>query len=181
IGIKDIIDTAGMPTRYGSAIYAQHQPAADAYCVTALKQAGAIILGKTATSEFAHTQPPLTRNPHNPEHTPGGSSSGSAAAVADGMVPAALATQTGGSIIRPAAYCGIIGFKPTFGAINTAGVKPVAQSLDTIGLMAKSVDDIALLMQALVHRNLCLPTHIAAVPRVAFFKHAYCGKVEKSS
>src|SRR5699024_571534 len=107
IGIKDIIDTAGMPTRYGSAIYAQHQPAADAYCVTALEQAGAIILGKTATSEFAHTQPPLTRNPHNPEHTPGGSSSGSAAAVADGMVPAALATQTGGSIIRPAAYCGI--------------------------------------------------------------------------
>jgi len=181
IGIKDIIDTAGMPTRYGSAIYAQHQPAADAYCVTALKQAGAIILGKTATSEFAHTQPPLTRNPHNPEHTPGGSSSGSAAAVADGMVPAALATQTGGSIIRPAAYCGIIGFKPTFGAINTAGVKPVAQSLDTIGLMAKSVDDIALLMQALVHRNLCLPTHIAAVPRVAFFKTPYWEKIQKSS
>lgn len=181
IGIKDVIDTADMPTSYGSTIYAQHQPIADSYCVAALKQAGAIILGKTATAEFAHTQPPLTRNPHNPEHTPGGSSSGSAAAVADGMVPAALATQTGGSTIRPAAYCGIVGFKPTFGLINTAGVKPVAQSLDTVGLMARSVDDIALLMRVLVHPDLCLPTRLAAVPRVAFFKTPYWEKIQKSS
>lgn len=181
IGIKDVIDTVDMPTSYGSAIYAQHQPVADAYCVAALKQAGAIILGKTTTSEFAHTQPPLTRNPHNPEHTPGGSSSGSAAAVADGMIPAALATQTGGSIIRPAAYCGVIGFKPTYGAINTTGVKPMAPSLDTVGLMARKIDDIALLMRVLVHHDLHIPKQLSATPRVAFFKTPYWENIQSSS
>src|SRR5690606_3997678 len=115
----------------------------------ALPISGGIILGKTATAEFAHTAPPASRNPHNLDHTPGGSSSGSAAAVADYMVPAALTTQTGGSTIRPAAYCGVVGFKPSFGAINRAGLKPLAESLDSIGIMARCVDDIALITQIL--------------------------------
>jgi Asp-tRNA(Asn)/Glu-tRNA(Gln) amidotransferase A subunit family amidase len=149
IGVKDVIDTADLPTRYGSPIYSSHQPANDAYCVSVLRSAGAVIMGKAATAEFAHTAPPTTRNPHNLKHTPGGSSSGSAACVADFMVPAALATQTGGSTIRPAAYCGIVGFKPSFGLINRSGVKPVAESLDCVGLMARDVQDIELLLQIL--------------------------------
>src|SRR5690606_13543903 len=125
------------------------RPAWDAYCVTAIKNAGGIILGKHATSEFAYVRPAPTANPHGLTHTPGGSSSGSAAAVADSMVPAALTTQTGGSTIRPAAYCGVVGFKPSFGAINRAGLKPLAESLDSIGIMARCVDDIALITQIL--------------------------------
>src|SRR5947209_20241268 len=117
-GIKDIIDTADLPTEYNSRIYSGHQPKADAACVTLLKRAGCLILGKTVTTEFANNHPSQTRNPHNGAHTPGGSSSGSAAAVADCMVPAALGTQTGGSVIRPAAYCGAFAIKPSFGAIN---------------------------------------------------------------
>src|SRR5687768_11241647 len=133
-GIKDAIDTAGLPTEYNSPIYRGHRPKADAACVMLLKQAGAVILGKTVTTEFANNHPAATRNPHNSAHTPGGSSSGSAAAVADFMVPAALGTQTGGSVIRPAAYCGVAAIKPSFGAINRAGLKMVAESLDTIGV-----------------------------------------------
>lgn len=181
IGIKDVIDTADMPTACGSPIYTGHQPASDAWCVTALRQAGAIILGKTTTSEFAHTRPPATRNPHNPAHTPGGSSSGSAAAVADGMIPAALATQTGGSTIRPAAYCGIVGFKPSFGLINRAGVKPVAESLDTIGLMAHTVDDIALLMQVLVHDSLVLPVAPSTPPRIGIVRTPYWSQLDDAT
>ena len=152
-GIKDVIDTAELPTEYNSPIYRGHRPKADAACVMALKQAGAVILGKTETTEFANNHPARTRNPHNPGHTPGGSSSGSAAAVADFMVPAALGTQTGGSVIRPAAYCGVAAIKPSFGTINRAGLKFVSESLDTIGIFAREVEDLALSLEALSGRT----------------------------
>ncbi|MBI3938347.1 MAG: amidase [Betaproteobacteria bacterium] len=144
-GVKDVIDTCDMPTAYGSPIYEGHRPAADAACVGMARAAGALIMGKTVSTEFATSHPGKTANPHNPRHTPGGSSSGSAAAVADRMLPLALGTQTGGSTIRPASFCGVVGFKPSFGLVNRAGVKPVAESLDTIGLFARSVADVALL------------------------------------
>jgi len=143
IAVKDLIDTVDMPTGYGSAIYQGHQPAADAACVALARAAGAIVLGKTVTTEFACFTAGKTANPHSPAHTPGGSSSGSAAAVAAGMVPLALGTQTAGSVIRPASYCGVVGFKPSFGVIPRAGVKPLADSLDTIGTMARNVADAA--------------------------------------
>ncbi len=143
VGVKDIIDTCDMPTEYGSPIYAGHRPKADAACVALLREAGAVIMGKTVTVEFAAYHWAPTRNPHNLAHTPGGSSSGSAAAVADSMVPLALGTQTGGSTIRPAAYCGVVGYKPSFNLINRAGVKPLAESQDTIGLFGCSVPDVA--------------------------------------
>jgi len=143
IAVKDLIDTADMPTGYGSAIYARHRPAADAACVALARAAGAIVLGKTVTTEFACFTPGKTANPRNPAHTPGGSSSGSAAAVADGMVPLAFGTQTAGSVIRPASFCGVVGYKPSFGTIPRAGVKMLCDSLDTIGTMARSVADAA--------------------------------------
>ncbi len=133
IGLKDTIDTFDMPTEMGSPIYRGNRPRADAACVALLRRAGAVILGKTATCEFAGSAPPETTNPHNPAHTPGGSSSGSAAAVADAMVPAALGTQTGGSVLRPSSFCGIFGYKPTYNTFNKAGVWPAADSIDTIG------------------------------------------------
>ena len=145
IGVKDVIDTADMPTAYGSAIYKGYQPRADAACVSLARAAGAVILGKTETAEFASIHPAATRNPHALAHTPGGSSSGSAAAVADFMVPLALGTQTGGSTIRPAAFCGVVGYKPSFNRVNRAGLKFSAESLDTIGFFARSVEDTALL------------------------------------
>ena len=132
-----------MPTGYGSAIYARHRPAADAACVALARAAGAIVLGKTVTTEFACFMPGKTANPRNPPHTPGGSSSGSAAAVADWMAPLAFGTQTAGSVIRPAAFCGIVGYKPSFGTIPRAGVKMLCDSLDTIGTMARNVADAA--------------------------------------
>ena len=152
VGIKDVIDVAGMPVEFNSPIYRDCRPRADAAAVALLRRAGCVILGKTHTAEFAYAHPPPTRNPRNGAHTPGGSSSGSAAAVADRMVPLALGTQTGGSTIRPAAFCGTIGFKPSFGSINRAGVKPVAESLDTVGLFANVVDDVALALQILSGR-----------------------------
>jgi Asp-tRNA(Asn)/Glu-tRNA(Gln) amidotransferase A subunit family amidase len=141
IAIKDLIDTVDMPTAYGSPIYRGHLPDADASCVALARAAGAVVLGKTVTTEFATFTPGKTANPHNPAHTPGGSSSGSAAAVADGMVPLAFGTQTAGSVIRPGAFCGCVAYKPSFGLINRAGVKPLADSLDTIGVFARSVAD----------------------------------------
>ena len=167
-GIKDIIDTADLPTEYNSPIYRGHRPKADAASVTLLKQAGGLILGKTVTTEFANNHPSPTRNPHNPAHTPGGSSSGSAAAVADFMVPAALGTQTGGSVIRPAAYCGAFAIKPTFGAINRAGTKMLSEALDTIGIMARSADDLGLCMQVLTGR--ALAAEPSRAPRIGFCK-----------
>jgi Asp-tRNA(Asn)/Glu-tRNA(Gln) amidotransferase A subunit family amidase len=150
VGFKDIIDTADMPTRYGSAIYPDHRPAADAACVTLIRAAGGIVLGKTVTTEFAFRTPNKTHNPHNLDHTPGGSSSGSAAGVADYMVPLAFGTQTGGSIIRPASFCGVVGYKPSFGQFSYVGVKLLAQSLDTLGGFARTVGDLALLRQAML-------------------------------
>jgi len=149
VGIKDIIDTFDMPTEMGSPIYRGHRPPADASCVALLRRSGAVILGKTVTCEFAGMAPGATTNPHNAAHTPGGSSSGSAAAVADHMVPAALGTQTGGSVLRPSSYCGIFGFKPTYNTFNKMGVWPAADSIDTIGLHARSIDDLELLTAAL--------------------------------
>ncbi|MDH5246064.1 MAG: amidase [Betaproteobacteria bacterium] len=154
VGIKDVIDTADMPTEYNSPIYRGHRPRADAACVAVLRRAGCVILGKTVTTEFANNHPARTRNPRNLAHTPGGSSSGSAAAVADGMVPLALGTQTGGSTIRPASYCGVTGMKPSFNSINRAGLKFVAESLDTIGLFARGAEDVALLLHVLSRRAL---------------------------
>jgi amidase len=161
IAVKDLIDTADMPTAYGSSIYRGHRPAADASCVALARAAGAIVLGKTVTTEFATFTPGKTANPRNPAHTPGGSSSGSAAAVADGMAPLAFGTQTAGSVIRPAAYCGCVGYKPSFGLVNRAGVKPLADSLDTIGILARSVEDAAffagVLSERLALRHLVMP------------------------
>jgi amidase len=142
LGLKDIIDTADMPTTYGSPIYAGHRPKEDAICVQRLRAAGAVILGKAVTTQFAHRTPGKTANPHNPDHTPGGSSSGSAAAVADRMAPLAFGTQTGGSVIRPAAYCGVVGFKPSYGWTDFTGIKPLSASFDTLGYYVRSLDDL---------------------------------------
>lgn len=154
IAIKDIIDTADMPTGYGSPIYDGHRPRMDAACVTQLRRAGAVIAGKTVTTEFAFFRPGKTRNPHNPGHTPGGSSSGSAAAVADGMVPGALGSQTAGSLIRPASYCGVVGYKPTYGDFDVTGVKGLSRSLDTLGVLTRSVTDAELMRGVLLNRSL---------------------------
>jgi len=163
-GIKDVIDTADMPTEYNSPIYRGHRPKTDAACVALLRRAGCVILGKTATTEFANNHPAATRNPHNLQHTPGGSSSGSAAAVADGMVPLALGTQTGGSVIRPAAYCGVAACKPSFGSINRAGLKFVSESLDTIGMFGRDIAGLILAQHVLTGR--ALPEQQPGKPRV---------------
>ncbi|MBL8883851.1 MAG: amidase [Hyphomicrobium sp.] len=149
VGIKDIIDTAEYPTEYGCPVFKGNYPSTDATIVGELKRAGAIILGKTVTTELAFFGPGKTRNPHNREHTPGGSSSGSAAAVADFQVPLALGTQTAGSVIRPASFCGTVGFKPTFGYISRTGIMPQSPPLDTVGTYARTIDDIALLTDAI--------------------------------
>jgi amidase len=166
VGIKDVIDTADQPTQMGSQIYGGHRPACDAASVALLRAAGAVILGKTVTAEFAGMTAGPTTNPHNPAHSPGGSSSGSAAAVADFMLPAALGTQTGGSVLRPAAYCGVIGYKPTFGAFNRAGLKFAAESLDTIGLMARALDDVELVTSVLLGGRPGAPVPLDAAPRI---------------
>jgi Asp-tRNA(Asn)/Glu-tRNA(Gln) amidotransferase A subunit family amidase len=149
IAVKDIFDTCDMPTEYGSPIYAGHRPVMDSACVALLRRAGAVLLGKTHTTEFAALHPAPTRNPHNPDFTPGGSSAGSAAAVADRMAPAATGTQTFGSVVRPAAFCGVVGFKPTFGTISRGALKPQAETLDTVGTFSRSVADVPVLMGAL--------------------------------
>jgi len=150
VGVKDIIDTHDMPTADGTVLHAARTPYGDASLVALLRQAGAIIMGKTVTTELATYSPGKTRNPHNPEHTPGGSSSGSAAAVAARMVPLAIGTQTNGSVIRPAAYCGVVGYKPSFGLISRHGVLKQSRPLDQIGVMARSVEDAALLAEQLI-------------------------------
>lgn len=171
VAFKDVIDTADMPTGYNSPIYSDHTPHIDAACVAMVRRAGGIVLGKTVTTEFASRTPGPTRNPLNLAHTPGGSSSGSAAAVADFMVPLAFGTQTGGSTIRPAAYCGIIGYKPSFGTINRAGLKQLAESLDTIGVMARTVEDCALLTHIVSARPLPdFTTALAQPPRIGLFR-----------
>ncbi|WP_280152299.1 amidase [Piscinibacter sp. XHJ-5] len=166
IGVKDIIDTAGIPTAYGSAIYRDHVPGVDAACVALARAGGAWVLGKTVSAELANMTPGPTRHPRDARHTPGGSSSGSAAAVAAGLVPLALGTQTAGSVIRPAAFCGVVGYKPSTGRIPRAGVKGNAESLDEVGIFARSVGDAALLSSCLA-----MPAEPAAqafAPRVAW-------------
>ncbi|MEX0628296.1 MAG: amidase, partial [Cucumibacter sp.] len=149
VGLKDIIDTAKIPTENGAALDAGRVPGKDAWIVTRLKRAGAIVMGKTATTELAFLHPAKTRNPVNPAHSPGGSSAGSAAAVAAGMVPLAIGTQAAGSVIRPAAYCGIVGFKPSFGMIPRTGILRQSPSLDTVGVFANEVEGAALIAEAL--------------------------------
>jgi len=149
VGVKDIFDTADMPTENGTVLHRGRMPRQDAVPVSRLRAAGAVILGKTVTTECAYFSPGKTRNPHNPEHTPGGSSSGSAAAVAAGMVPLALGSQTNGSVIRPAAFCGVYGFKPTHGLVPRTGVLPLSRTLDHVGLFARSIEDAALLLEQL--------------------------------
>ena len=150
VGVKDIFDTADMPTEYGCPIFDRLRPKKDAACVTLLRAAGAVILGKTVTTELALLTPARTRNPRNLAHTPGGSSAGSAAAVAARMVPAALGSQTAGSVIRPASFCGVYGFKPTLGLIPRAGVLMQSHTLDTVGILGSSVDDLALLTDCMI-------------------------------
>jgi amidase len=152
IGVKDIFDTHDMPTDMGSPIYRNNRTAADASCVALARTAGAVILGKTVTCEFAGLTPNVTRNPRDPTRTPGGSSSGSAAAVADNMVHVAFGTQTGGSVLRPASFCGIVGCKPTYNIIGRGGMKFAAESRDTVGLFARSVEDIDLVASVLTGR-----------------------------
>jgi Asp-tRNA(Asn)/Glu-tRNA(Gln) amidotransferase A subunit family amidase len=167
LGVKDVIDTFDAPTEYGSPIYRGHRPAADAGCVAMARALGAVILGKTVSTEFATFPPGPTANPRNLAHTPGGSSSGSAAAVADFMVPLAFGTQTSGSVIRPAAFCGVVGYKPSFGTLPRNGVKLLADSLDTVGILACSAEDAALLVSALTGRA-SLPIALSVpAPRLA--------------
>jgi len=167
VGIKDIIDTADMPTQNGSPLFKGYQPMRDAGCVSALRAAGAIIIGKTVTTELATSTPNKTRNPHNPEHTPGGSSSGSAAAVGAGTIPLALGTQTGGSVIRPGSFCGVHALKPTLGLISRTGVTLQSHTLDTVGVYGRSVADLALITDALSGHDPCDPvSYVRARPNL---------------
>jgi len=153
VGLKDIIDTADMPTEHGSALFEGRRPVADSTIARLLRAAGAVVMGKTVTTEFALTAAGKTKNPHNPAHTPGGSSSGSAAAVADKQAPLSVGTQTGGSVIRPASFCGVHGFKPTYGSISRAGMFMLARPLDHPGVYARSLDDIALIGDVLMVKD----------------------------
>jgi len=167
VGVKDIFDTFDLPTEYGSPIYSGFQPRADAAAVALARRAGGIVIGKTATTEFATMVPAATRNPHNLDHTPGGSSSGSCAAVAASMLPIAFGSQTAGSVIRPAAFCGVTGFKPSYRLIPTAGVKDVAPHLDTAGVFGASVADVAFVTAAILDRDLRVDRSSPAAPRIA--------------
>ena len=167
VGFKDIFDTADLPTQYGSPVYANHRPAADATAVVMTRQAGGIVLGKTVTTQFASLVPSATRNPRNLGHTPGGSSAGSAAAVAAGMVPLAFGTQTAGSVIRPAAFCGVAAFKPSYRLIPMVGVKDVAWHLDTAGLFGAGVADVAFAAAVILQRELRIDGAAPAAPRIA--------------
>jgi Asp-tRNA(Asn)/Glu-tRNA(Gln) amidotransferase A subunit family amidase len=171
VGIKDIIDVAGLPTTAGARAFAHTRPARDATCVARLRAAGAIVVGKTHTTQFAYRDPAPTANPWNPAHTPGGSSSGSAAAVAARMVPCALGSQTVGSILRPAAYCGVVGLKGTNGLVPLDGVVPLGYSLDHIGPLARSVADAALVLSVMAGRSLA-PDTIEA-PRLAVARELF--------
>jgi amidase len=179
VGIKDVIDTADMPTTYGSAVYKDFRPRADASCVALMR--GAVGLGKTVTTEFAILSPGKTRNPHNGAHTPGGSSSGSAAAVGAGTIPLAFGTQTSGSTIRPASFCGAVGYKPTFGMIDRTGVKTLASNLDTVGLFARNVPDIAFFASVLAGRDDLRLGDEVTKPRVGLFRTAQWARAEPAT
>jgi Asp-tRNA(Asn)/Glu-tRNA(Gln) amidotransferase A subunit family amidase len=179
VGVKDIIDTADMPTEMGSPIYKDWRPRADAAIVAALRRAGATILGKTTTTPFAFLDPTATRNPANTAHTPGGSSAGSAAAVAAGMVPLAIGTQTGGSVIRPASFCGVAAIKPSFRLIPTVGVKTYAWTLDTVGLFAATAADLAIALEAVTGR--ALRGLDGRTPRIGLFLQDCAGAIDPAS
>lgn len=165
--VKDVIDTADLPTEYGSQIFAGHRPTQDAACVARMMDAGAVLMGKTVSTEFATFSPGKTRNPHNPGHTPGGSSSGSAAAVGDSMVPIAFGNQTAGSLIRPAAFCGAFGLKPTHGTVDLSGILTLEPTFDTLGYMARCVDDLAVFYDIVRGETPTpLPTGIGRPPRI---------------
>lgn len=175
VAVKDIFETRDFATTYGSEIYRAHRPSMDAAVVEALKAAGAFIAGKTTTSEFATRPPTRTLNPRDHRHTPGGSSAGSAAAVAAGLVDIALGTQTKGSIIRPASYCGVVGFKPSFNRLSRAGVKMISESLDTVGLFANSTADMERVYTVLTRDGGSSPS--TAKPRIAFTRTPQWGEV----
>ena len=177
-GIKDIIDTADLPTEMGSPIYKGHRPRGDATCVALTRKAGGVLMGKTVTTEFANRFPGKTRNPYDPARTPGGSSSGSAAAVADGMAALAIGTQTTGSTIRPAAYCGVFGYRPTYGDLRCVGVKEASGSLDTLGLFARSIDDIELYRNVLLDADLKPAAEQSRAPRIGFCRTLFWPRVE---
>jgi Asp-tRNA(Asn)/Glu-tRNA(Gln) amidotransferase A subunit family amidase len=181
VGIKDIIDTSDLPTEMGSQIYKGWRPRADASVVMMLKQAGASIVGKTTTTAFAANDPTATRNPRNLEHTPGGSSSGSAAAVAAGMIPLALGTQTGGSVIRPASFCGVAAIKPSFHLLPKVGVKCFSWTLDTVGLFAAGVEDLACGLAAMTNRPELLPAATVHAPRIGIVTQDFAGAPDAAS
>jgi Asp-tRNA(Asn)/Glu-tRNA(Gln) amidotransferase A subunit family amidase len=183
VGIKDICDTADMPTAYGSRARLGHRPAIDATCVAHTRAAGGIVMGKTVTTEFAGRYPGVTSNPHDPRRTPGGSSSGSAAAVADFMVPLAIGTQTGGSVLRPASYCGVFGYKPTFGHLSFEGIHHGAESFDTLGCMARSLDDIRLYRDVLMGfaTPAAAPPAIGKPLRIGFCKTSKWDEADKAT
>jgi len=172
-GVKDIIDTWDLPTEYGTVIHKDHRPAKDAACVALSRRAGGVLMGKTVTTEFANITPGPTRNPLDLSRTPGGSSSGSAAAVADFHVPVAIGTQTTGSTTRPASFCGVFGYRPTYGDLRTAGVMEASGSLDTLGILARSVEDVSLYRDVLLGiEPVPLPEDEAA-PRIGFCRPYY--------
>src|SRR3984957_10134449 len=179
VGVKDNINTADFPTEMGSTIYRGWRPRADAPVVMMLKQAGATIIGKTTTTAFAANDPTATLNPRNLEHTPGGSSSGSAAAVAAGMIPLALGTQTGGSVIRPASFCGVAAIKPSYRLLPTVGVKCFSWTLDTVGLFAADVEDLALALSAMTDRPELVPDSTVRAPRIGVVTQDFAGPPEK--
>ncbi len=180
-GVKDIIETFDMPTEYGSPIYTGTQTRNDAACVALMREAGGVLMGKTVTTEFANMHPGNTRNPHDTRRTPGGSSSGSAAAVGASMVPLALGTQTTASTIRPASYCGAVGYRPTWGDIRLSGVREAAGSLDTLGLITRSIDDVALLRDVLLGRPVePLPAEVRK-PRIGFCRTHLWSQIEPST
>jgi Asp-tRNA(Asn)/Glu-tRNA(Gln) amidotransferase A subunit family amidase len=181
LAVKDVIDTFDLPTGYGSPIYRAHRPVADAACVALARAAGALVLGKTVSTEFAYFTPGKTTNPHNPSHTPGGSSSGSAAAVGAGMAPLAFGTQTAGSILRPASYCGVVGYKPSFGLVPRAGVKALADSLDTVGVMARDVEDAAFFIGVLTDRRALRDIAAPLPARIGFCETAMWDEAEPAS
>jgi amidase len=168
IGVKDVIDTFDMPTQHGSPIYRGNRPFADAACIALTRAASGVVLGKTVTTEFANRDPRETLHPANPAHTPGGSSSGSAAAVADCQVPVAFGTQTGGSTIRPAAFCGVIGYKPSFGEFSRVGIKMQCHNLDTLGIICRSLDDLSLMRAVLLAQPRRPVDPSANPPRIGF-------------
>jgi Asp-tRNA(Asn)/Glu-tRNA(Gln) amidotransferase A subunit family amidase len=175
VGIKDNIDTVDFPTEIGSPIYRGWQSRADAPVVAALKAAGATIIGKTTTTAFASSDPTTTLNPHNHGHTPGGSSAGSAAAVGAGMIPLALGTQTGGSVIRPASFCGAAAIKPSYRMLPAIGVKCYSWTLDTVGLFASGVEDLARGLSAITGRPELLPQAAVATPRIGIVTQDFAG------